>query len=475
MTGITAAGIGSGLDLEALITVTLDAQRVPQEARLQTKRDSLDVTLSAVGAIKSAMSAFLDQLEKAKTSSTFLPRMALVDGTVATDSSTETTTSSSPYTVSLSDDAANGSYDISVLSLAKGSRSSTQTSYADSNAIVIDSAGELTFTTGSGAGAESFTVETTAGMTLKQLREAVNDATGNSDVSLNLINTGSGTQLVIDSARTGIDEFGNPNNLTITNSGGADASLDALIANIATTDDASNAVITVNGIEAQSDTNNFGDVISGVSLTVNSLTAAETSMQVKSDDDAAIANVKAFVDAYNKVISEIDKYSKPDTVLEGEDTERKELSGDSMFRSMKYTLGGMTTKGYTDPNDPSRITTFYALGIEMDNDGVLSLDSTKLTKAIDGDFSRIGEIFAGEGGVADTFTGFVEAYEKSGGVLASREDTTRSQLRDLDHADLALTERMAEHEKTLRAKYTAFDVTMGSLNSQMSYIMGQLG
>ncbi|MEE1672888.1 flagellar filament capping protein FliD [Agarivorans aestuarii] len=475
MSGITAAGIGSGLDLEALIEVTIEATRVPQEARLQSRRDTLDVTLSAVGAIQSAMSSFREILEKAKEPTTFFPRTAFVAG-----SDVESEGYSGPFGVTVKDEATNGSYDVEVLSLASGSRVATQTEYASSSTVIANTAGELTFAAGSGADEETFTVEVTAGMTLSELREAVNDAGENFGVSANLINTGSGTQLVFDSSKSGADDDtdlanGNPNDLRIISSGVANGDLDALIGNTQVTQSASEARISVNGIEATSNTNTFSDVISGVTIDVNSLTSSSTTLEIKPDDDAAVESVRSFVDAYNKIISEIDKYSKPDQVLEGEDSDRKELSGDAMFRSMKYSLGKMTTNGYEDPSQPGRITTFYALGIEMDDSGQLTLDETKLQDWVEGDLDKLGEIFAGDGGVVDTFYDYTKSFEQSGGVLASREDTTRSQLKDLDYADLALKERMAEYESTLRAKYTAFDQTMGALNSQMSYIMAQLG
>ncbi|WP_432453521.1 MULTISPECIES: flagellar filament capping protein FliD [unclassified Agarivorans] len=481
MSGISAAGIGSGLDLEALIEVSIDAMRVPQETRLAERRESLDVTLSAVGAVKSALSSFKDILDDARNPNTFFPRSAFVDGVLASAASSEDEESSSSnysgaYSVALGEGAANGTYDVEVLSLAQGSRLTGQTEYASSSAVIASADGELTF----GAGAESFTVAVTAGMRLSDLRDAVNNAGGNFGVTANLVNTGSGTRLLFDSSVSGADDDGDPNNgnpndLTITSTGAANPDLDTFIADLNVTQSASNAKMSVNGIEVVSDTNTFSDVISGVTFTANSLTTSSTKLEIKPDDNAAVDSIQRFVDAYNKIIKEIEKYSKPDEVLEGEDNERKELSGDAMLRSMKYSLGRMSTTGYSDPNDANRVTTFYALGIEMGNDAQLTLDESKLNKWIDGDLNKLGEIFAGDGGVVDTFYGFVDSFEQSGGILATREDTTRSQLRDLDHADLALKERMAEYESTLRAKYTAFDQTMGTLNSQMSYIAAQLG
>lgn len=50
---ITSAGIGSGLDLEGIITAYINAEAIPSEIRLQEKEDRLKTEISGVGAFKS--------------------------------------------------------------------------------------------------------------------------------------------------------------------------------------------------------------------------------------------------------------------------------------------------------------------------------------------------------------------------------------------------------------------------------------
>jgi flagellar hook-associated protein 2 len=491
MSGISAAGIGSGLDLESLIKVSLEAVRAPQEARLQDRQKHLDVTLSAVGSVKSALGSFRDVLEGAQTANTFLPRMALVDGVIASressssdegdDSTISKTNYDGAYDISLSDEAANGVYDIEVLSVASGSRMATQSAYESKSSSISDFDSELTLSAGSGSDAQTFTIAITAGMSLSKLRDAINAAGDNFGVSANLINTGSGTHLTLDSSKAGDDSDtntldGNNNDLRLSASGTlVNPSLDDLVANLNITESASAAKISVNGIEATSDTNNFSNVISGISLDVNSLTSSSTKLEIKSDEDAAIDNVRGFVDTYNKVIGEIDKYTKPNQVMEGQGGDRKELSGDAMLRTLRFSLGKTGTIGYRDPDDSSRITTLYGIGIELQNDGTLVLNESKLREFANSDLNSLGQIFASKGGIVDSFLGTVRSYEESNGVLSSRETSVRSQLRELAEDKLSLKERLQQQEDTLRSKFTAFDQTMGQLNSQMSYIQGQLG
>ena len=53
---ITSAGIGSGLDLESIITASVDAENVPKMNAFAKKDKSLEVELSSIGEIKSALS-----------------------------------------------------------------------------------------------------------------------------------------------------------------------------------------------------------------------------------------------------------------------------------------------------------------------------------------------------------------------------------------------------------------------------------
>ncbi|WP_221074022.1 flagellar filament capping protein FliD [Agarivorans aestuarii] len=465
MTGITAAGIGSGLDLEALIEVSINAERAGKDARFEKTKTTLEVTLSAVGSIKSSLSAFREILEKAQNQDTFFPRTATTNESEGNES----------FSVDLANSATNGNYAIEVQELAQGSSLTSIDAtanggtplYTSEDDVVATTDGQLTFSTASG---ESMVLDVAAGTTLKQLREQINSHEDNFGVSANLIDTGSEIRLSMTS-----DETGDGNTLLVTNTG-ANAELDNFTNAGGKMDvnDASSAKITIDGIEATSSTNTFENVISGVSINVNKVTSSAVALDIQPSEEESVANVKAFIDAYNNVIKEIDKHTKATGVSEGDDnSNRKELSGDPMFRTLRYSLGGLSTNGYDDAAPGMR--TMYGIGIEMDEDGLLKLDETEFKKAINSNLDGVGELFAMDGGVADSFLSTVKSYEQSGGVLATREDSVKSQKKDLERQMLDFEERMTSYESTLRSKYTAFDVTMGSLNSQMQYVLGQLG
>ena len=58
MTSITAAGTGSGLDIETIIETLTEAERAPTESRLATREIEIQADISAYGSLKSALTDF---------------------------------------------------------------------------------------------------------------------------------------------------------------------------------------------------------------------------------------------------------------------------------------------------------------------------------------------------------------------------------------------------------------------------------
>ena len=116
---VAATGIGSGLDIEALVTQLVAAERTPVESRLTGQEAVLTAELSAFGSYKGALASFQSSLSQLNSLSTFSQRLANSgDEDIAT--------------LSASSEAATANYDLAVTQLAKshslasGSYSSTR-------------------------------------------------------------------------------------------------------------------------------------------------------------------------------------------------------------------------------------------------------------------------------------------------------------------------------------------------------------
>ncbi|MEC8483477.1 MAG: flagellar cap protein FliD N-terminal domain-containing protein, partial [Pseudomonadota bacterium] len=60
---VTSLGVGSGLDLETLVTNMVSVQRDTRVAAYEDKISDFESEVSAYGAIKSALEAFEDAVE----------------------------------------------------------------------------------------------------------------------------------------------------------------------------------------------------------------------------------------------------------------------------------------------------------------------------------------------------------------------------------------------------------------------------
>jgi len=190
MAGITSIGVGSGLDLESLITNLLNAERTPTETRLAVREASIQANISAFGNLKSVLSAFETSLAGLRSADDFNARSASVSDTTY-------------FSASASGDAVIGSYSIQVLNLASAQKlASTDFTGPD------DTVGAGTLTISSAEG--SIDIEVAAGTTLLQLRDAINAAPGNDLATATLLTVDDGfggtvTKLILTSRSSGED------------------------------------------------------------------------------------------------------------------------------------------------------------------------------------------------------------------------------------------------------------------------------
>src|SRR6185312_12342334 len=106
MAGIQSQGIGSGLDVNSLVTQLVAADRAPRAAQITRHETDTTLQISALGALKGALATFRTALEGLKTLDALTPRTAVSGDDKA-------------LTASATSSAATGSYEIEIVDLAK--------------------------------------------------------------------------------------------------------------------------------------------------------------------------------------------------------------------------------------------------------------------------------------------------------------------------------------------------------------------
>lgn len=452
MATITSSGIGSGLDLAGLAQQLVAAERQPVEFRIARQEARVQSQLSAFGSLKSALSAFNDQLEKMNTLGSLLTRKA-------------SSADESLLTVSVSSSALPASYAVEVLQLAQAQKLESG-SFAAADTVV----GTGTLSIAIDGDSFNLTLDS-SNNTLEGIRDAINDALDNKGVSATIVNADTGSFLILTGENTGSSQ-----SMIITQSGG-DGGLSALeydppnmLNSLTESMQALDASIEIDGFSVTSDTNTVVGAIEGVTL---NLVAADvgvtTRITVENDQAAVTAQINAFVTSYNQLIDTFNSLTKFDADAES----GAALLGDSSIRNVRSQLRQVMGVGVTDIS--ATFSTLHEIGIETETSGKLEIDSDKLDGFLTTEFSKIGQLFANSDGFALRLGAVVDAYlDEDDGIIVTRTDGLDISIKDFVKQREALDRRMELLETRLLRQFNALDSLVARLTTTSNFLTLQL-
>ncbi len=413
MASISTAGVGSGIDIPNLVNSLIEAEKTPATKRYDKQEAELLAQVSAFGTLKSALSTFQDSLSSLKFASTF--------NNVTTSSSNEDVLTATGSSI-----AKPGNYTLEVEDLAQAHSLSSK-SFEETSSPV--GTGTLTFSFGSfDSDANDFVSNPDKASktvtindddnSLQGIRDAVNAA--KIGVTASIINDGTGYRLQFTSDDTGLD-----NGLKITVSDNSDTSDtdDSGLSQLAFDPDPSNAAnshmnedmeaqdakFTLNGLSITSASNTVNTAISGVTLNLNGTTAANTPVRLNiSQNDTKITEaVNGFVEKFNELTVTLKQLSSYDSATE----QAGPLLGDSVIRNVESQIRRMLSTTSKGPD--GNIYSLSSVGITTNREGQLSLDSSKLQKALSSNRDVLAQIFSAKGQTTDNQVNFVASSKNS--------------------------------------------------------------
>ncbi|SFC14353.1 Flagellar hook-associated protein 2 N-terminus [Marinospirillum celere] len=479
MSGISFNGVGSGLPVNDIIKATVQAESAPLK-RLQNDKQFFNSQISALGQLSSRLGSLRSAMLDLRGMDKFQ--------VLAADSGNEKLfTSTADHLAG----AKAGNYSIEVLAEARNyrhvSESLSKTATYDGELTFLDANNDPLLDTNGNA----ITIDTT-GKTLDQIRSAINNhADLSGKVSANLVNEND-TQgrLVINSQVSG--EKGRIT-AEFTNVDLADKDDD--LSTKAT--DNLDARIKIDGIEASSSTNNFSNVISGVSINITPGAMNEASqtstLQIQRDDDTIKDNIDAFVKAYNDVIIHLNEAKKGS--LYGDSTTR---DVEAQMRDILYT----PTQSKDGDPEKTQQNMLALMGIEMQvnrnydpenpdsQNGTLKIDREKLTEALNNDFDRVALTIGGSSfldddqpdGYAQRFADMAQRLTTTTsedgqirkGLLEIRREGLRSEVNRIDDRIESTNMRLDLLEQRLYRQFNAIEGMIANLNSTGNFIGQQL-
>lgn len=381
MVGISSAGIGSGLDIEGIISSLMAAERIPL-TKVSQERTAINTKISIYGIIKNSFADLKTAADKLSSLNNLNPLKA----TSSDDKIVSATASAS---------SANGSYSIEVSQLAKA-QSVAALGVATADTTV--GTGSLTITLGSyDSGTNAFTnnadktpvtINIGAGQqTLDGIKQAINDS--NAGVTASIVNDGAGSRLVLTSKETGaVNGF----KLEVTDADGINTDTTGLSRlaydptaaagagkNADTLQIAQNANFTINNLPVSKASNTVTDAVAGLTLNLKAETTTPINLEVGLDDTALKKTLDDFVAAYNKIRGNLKDQQQKDATLS------KETTPSALERGLRNILREQVAQYGIGLSD---------IGLSFDKDGVLSLNKSKLDTAVAADPGILEKVFA---------------------------------------------------------------------------------
>ncbi|GLK89451.1 flagellar filament capping protein FliD [Pseudomonas turukhanskensis] len=472
MAGIT--GIGSGVDIDAIVTASVAAEKAPKQNQIDTLEKKTTTKLTSLGSLKSAVSEFQTALALLNSPTSFLSKSA-------------TSSNTSALSATGSASAVAGSYKIEVSKLASGSKIASAAITGGSTAAF--NTGTLDIKLG-GDDALTINVDSTNN-TLAGVRDAINAQGKTAGITATIVSDSQGSRLVLSSSKMG---DGNDITMTGTSTGTGSGSLEDLTfpgatldaADFATTAEydtavakagktlstAASARMTIDGLEVVSDSNTIDKAVDGITIKLTGVTKADEplTLTVADNTTAVKTNVQNFVTAYNKMMSTINSLTKVTTVT-GSDPVVAGLAGDSTARSLVSSIRNELVSNQTGGG---AITALANLGITTKQDGTLEVNTTKLDTAISDNYEGVAAYFTGDEGLATRLTSKLKPYTDGGGILESRTTQLTNTISGLDKQQEALDLRMTALQTRLYKQYNAMDALVSQLTSTSSSLTAGL-
>lgn len=439
MPAITSSGVGSGLDIQGLVSQLVAADRAPVASRLRRQESETRVEISAYGQLRSAMSGLQNALSDAS-------------GDAATEARSVSLSSEDYFSAEAEAGSSLGNYDIIVERLASTGRSVLQTP-TDPAAALGTGTFDLTL------GSDSFSVNLTdPATTLGELRDAINEAGDNPGVRATIINVDGGSVLSLTSDRVGADSA-----ISLAGTG----SYTALAADFNATEVGEDALISIDGMAVTSSTNTISDAIDGVTLSLLQADVGVTTELGVSRNDTAISDaINSFVSAWNSFATKTDTLGEFNPVTGNSGA----LNGNALMRGIEANLRNVVSAGHGELGNLQS----GEFGLSFDSSGKLSLDAAQLTEALSERRTDVAAWWSGDAGIAAKLTDTLDSMLGDEASLRSREDALEAKLQRLDESNEKLDARMERAQDRYLKQFTALDIALAQMQSTSSFLSSQL-
>lgn len=494
MATISSAGIGSGLDVNSIVSQLVALEKQPLKI-LALKATSVQSQISAFGSVKSQFSTLTDVATRLSVSTAWGARNATSSNTSAATITTTATANATHFTL-----------DVDALAMSQ----SVSSGQLEAGKAV--GAGTLTLSLGTWAsGGSSFAKSTTSSDVAVQVSATDTVATiaakinaSNSGVVATAFNDGTHDRLLLSSKDTGKEAgfrvvASDTSGAVMTgNTGLARLGFDPATSMLGMAAGGENGVVIpvqygqdakarINGLVVTSASNTLADNIPGVTIKLLATTTSgygtmnsegvstevkvPVTMSISENVIPAVQNVQDFVDAYNALNTTLSDLTKYDSATKTAGLFQGDSSVVGLQTLLRNMLGSVSTGG-----EYSRLSD---VGLELQLDGSLKLNTPKLSAAANNGLG-LQQLFSANSDNAATngfglkFAALGRGLLGTGGSVVTRATALETALTTNGVQQAKVNDRASVVEEQLRKRYSALDVQMASLNAMSAYVTQQV-
>ncbi|HEY5959326.1 MAG TPA: flagellar filament capping protein FliD, partial [Polyangiaceae bacterium] len=230
---------------------------------------------------------------------------------------------------------------------------------------------------------------------------------------------------------------------------------------------AQSAHLVIDGFDVYSKTNQVVGAVPGVTLTAAKETTAAATLDVTTDPSEMKTKIQAVVSAYNAVVAKVQATAGYGTTK----ASNAMLAGDSTLRTLtsKMSSAIMTVVG-----TGSKYETLNSLGVNLNRDGTLAFDESKLTKALATDPDGVMKVLAGTAsgdGVMDVMSHVVDLFNRTGdGLLTNKRTTLDGNVKRMQDRISSEQDRLDNYRAQLEKQFQAMDDAVTASNTTSAYL-----
>lgn len=337
-------------------------------------------------------------------------------------------------------------------------------SFLSLNAPVASGNGSMNI----GIGGLSFTIDYTSGMSMSDLKDAINAQAGSKVVASTLQVGENDYRLILRSVDTGTDQ-----NITLSDNDGALSSA-LLPYDISTNPSgmqeiqaASDASFKYNGINLKRSSNTISDIIPGVTINLLQDNASSSTISISQDTNAITEEMKMLVESYNTLTSQL----KNMTLADVEEGKIGIFNGESSINM----IGREITRMMTSINNGYSLTKF---GIDLNQNGNMTFNANTFTEQFNQNPSLSENFLSGttlgQEGIFAKLDNLMNSYTKSDGVLNTLTTGSDTELKSLNENKKRAQALLDARYEAMTARFIQYDAIISKINLQFSSLQQQI-